>query len=229
MKIQLFIVLFWVNIPLMAQKKIEKHLKYSPGQEVDLNLKFADSIRVRYWDKPEVSVAIDVKINNGKLDEAFLVKTSETKETVRLETDLDSELTKQGKPEDCPGGGNYNVTNGHVQSATCAEIRYLVYLPRKAALRLSTINGNVLVEGSGAPVSVKTISGFVDMTWPSSRGAELSLKSITGEVYSDLAIQFRGEKKKNPMVGYNIKGIARDGGPQLHLESVSNDIYLRAQ
>src|SRR5690606_9685617 len=103
------------------------------------------------------------------------------------------------------------------------------YLPRNAPLRLGTINGNVYIEGSDAPVFVKTISGFVDMSWPASKGADLSLQSITGEVYTDMAIRFNEEKKKNPIVGYNIKGSAKGGGPLLHLESVSNDIYLRSK
>lgn len=155
MKTALFFALFWTNIPATAQKKIEKTLKFSPGQEVDLDLKFADSIQVKYWDKPEVYIIVDVKINNGKLDDALLVETSETKQAVKLVVDLDSKMLE--------------------------------------------------------------------------RGADLSLQSITGEVYSDLAIQFKGERKKNPMVGYNLKGSAGGGGPLLHLESVSNDIYLRSK
>ncbi len=155
MKTALFFALFWANIPAIAQKKIEKTLKFSPGQEVDLDLKFADSIQVKYWDKPEVYIIVDVKINNGKLDDALLVETSETKQAVKLVVDLDSKMLE--------------------------------------------------------------------------RGADLSLQSITGEVYSDLAIQFKGERKKNPMVGYNLKGSAGGGGPLLHLESVSNDIYLRSK
>ncbi len=229
MRTLLLFALFWANIPAIAQKKIEKKLKFSPGQEVDLDLKFADSIQVRYWDKPEVYVIADVKINNGKLDDALLVETSETKQAVKLVVDLDSKLLEQGQAEDCAGNKTIGTKRSGQQSVTCMELRYQVYLPRKAPLRLGTINGNVHIEGSEAPVFVKSISGFVDMSWPASRGADLSLQSITGEVYSDFAIQFKGEKKKNPMVGYNLKGSAGGGGPLLHLESVSNDIYLRSK
>lgn len=229
MKPLFIFILLWTNIPAIAQKKIEKRLKFSPGQEVDLDLKFADSIQVKYWDKPEVYVSADVRINNGRLDDALTVTASETKQAVSLAVDLDSKLLEQGKPEDCPGNKTGFSQKGGVQFVTCMELRYEVYLPRQAPLRLSTINGNINIEGSGAPVFVKTIAGFVDMSWPASKGADLSLQSITGEVYSDLAIQFKGEKKKNPMVGYNLKGSAGGGGPLLHLESVSNDIYLRSR
>ena len=229
MKTILLFAFFWVNIPAIAQKKIEKTLEFSPGQEVDLDLRFADSIKVKYWDKPEVYVMINVMINNGKLNDALLVTTSETARAVRLAIDLDSGLLQQGKAEDCPGNKTVGSTKNNVQSVTCMDLHYEVYLPRQAPLRLSSINGNIHIEGSGAPVFVKTISGFVDMSWPASKGADLSLQSITGEVYSDLAIRFEGEKKKNPMVGYNVKGSAKGGGPMLHLESVSNDIYLRSK
>lgn len=229
MKTALLFALLWACIPAIAQKKIEKKLKFSPGQEVDLDLKFADSIQVKYWDQSEVYVIADVKINNGKLDDALLVETSETKQAVKLVIDLDSKLLEQGKAGDCPGSKTVSTNKAGRQSVTCMELRYQVYLPRKAPLRLGTINGNVRIEGSEAPVFAKSISGFVDMSWPASQGADLSLQSITGEVYSDLAIQFKGEKKKSPLVGYNIKGSAKGGGPLLHLESVSNDIYLRAK
>ncbi|ODS82155.1 MAG: hypothetical protein ABS46_09650 [Cytophagaceae bacterium SCN 52-12] len=229
MKMMLLFVLFWTNIPAIAQKKIERKLNLLPGQEVDLDLKFADSIQVKYWDRPEVYVVADVKINNGRLNDALLVKTSETKQAVKLAIDLDSKLLQQGEAEDCPDNKTAISKKGNLQFVTCMELRYEVYLPRQASLRLSTINGNIHIEGSGAPVFVKTISGFVDMSWPASKGADLSLRSITGEVYSDLAIRFADEKKKNPIVGYNIKGSAKGGGPLLHLESVSNDIYLRSK
>ena len=214
----------------LAQKIIENVLPCSPGQRVTLQLKFADSIQVRYWDKPAVSVRIAVSINNGRLNDALRVDTVSTEEEVRVETDFDQERIRQGKAEDCAGqSSGWNTDLNGTRYSVCSEINYRVYLPRKARLRVETISGNIFIEGASDAVTAKTISGYVDMNWPGGKGATLALKTITGEVYSDLDIAFMGKREKHPLVGYLLEGTLRGGGPTVRLESISNNIYLRQQ
>lgn len=213
-----------------AQKIIEKRLPYSPSQLVNLNLKFADSIQVRYWDKSEISVRITVTINGGRLNDALLVETASTGQAVSLKTDFDQERIKQGKAEDCPGHQHSSSTyQDGTHYAVCSDINYVVYLPRRAKLNIETINGNINIEGAGEGVSAKSISGYVDMNWPRAKGANLAMKTITGEVYSNLDIDLKGKKEKHPIVGYLLKGTLMGGGPTVQLESISNNIYLRQQ
>ena len=89
--------------PVFAQKIIDKKLPYESGKTVNLNLRFGDSIQVRYWDKPEVSVRMSVKINQNKLNDAFLVTASTTSDEIILKTDFDKEKIKEGKGEELPG------------------------------------------------------------------------------------------------------------------------------
>jgi hypothetical protein len=109
----------------------------------------------------------------------------------------------------------------------CSEINYRVYLPRQAKLKLETINGNIDIEGATATVQAKTISGYVDMSWPKAKGANVAMKTITGEVYSDLNIDFKNKKQKDPIVGYLLEGTFNGGGPVVRLESISNNVYFR--
>lgn len=214
--------------PAIAQKIIDKKLPYENGKTVNLNLRFGDSIRVRYWDKAEVSVHIKVKINQNKLNEAFLVTTASTADEMILKTDFDKELLKNGKGEDCPGEKHtWRTNDGENNYYVCSEISYEVNLPRQAKLKLETINGNIDIQGATTTVFAKTISGFVDMTWPKSKGANVAVKTITGEVYSDLDIDFGKKKEKNPIVGYLLEGKFNGGGPDVTLESISNNVYLR--
>lgn len=216
--------------PAFAQKIIEKKLPYSPGQLVNLNLKFADSIQVRYWDKAEVSVRIAVTINNGRLNDALLVETASTDGEISVKTDFDKERIKQGKAEDCPGNHRSWSADQHgTHYSVCSDINYQVYLPRKAKLKIETISGNIDIEGATEAVTAKTISGYVDMNWPNAKGATLAMKTITGEVYSDLNIDFNGKKEKHPIVGYLLEGTLNGGGPTVRLESISNNVYLRRQ
>ena len=211
--------------PTFAQKIIEKTLPFSNGQRVNLNLKFADDIKISYWDKKEVYVKIAVEINGGKLDNALLVETTSNAQEVRLATDFDKALTKQGRCEDCPGN-NYSSyhSNGQV---LCSDIDYQVFLPRQAALTVETISGNIDIVDASSPISAKSISGFVDLHWSGAKGANVSMKSITGELYSDLDIAFTNKKEKSAIVGYKLEGTFNGGGPDVQLESISNKIYLR--
>ena len=215
--------------PVFAQKIIDKKLSWSKDQLVNLNLKFGDSIRVRYWDKQEVSIRMSVSINSGKLNDAFLVTSSSSSDELILKTDFDEKMLKQGKKEDCPKDKSSSIKNENGDGEryyVCSEISYQVFLPREARLKLESINGNIDIEGASTAVFAKTISGYVDMTWPKTKGANLAMQTITGEVYSDLKIDFKN-KEKNPIVGYLLKGALNGGGPEVHLESISNNVYLR--
>ena len=65
-------------------------------------------------------------------------------------------------------------------------------------------------------------------TWPGrAQGAELALKTITGEVYTDQDIAFSTDRPKNPIVGYQLHGTLKGSGPLVKLESISNDVYFR--
>ncbi|GAB3249893.1 hypothetical protein GCM10027347_07300 [Larkinella harenae] len=215
--------------PAFAQKIIDKKFPFSNQQLVNLNLRFADSIQVRYWDKAEVSVRIAVTVNNGRLNDALLVESNTTATEISLKTDFDREMLKEGKAEDCPGKEatwRSGKTNGQYHYV-CSTINYQVFLPRQAKLRIESINGNIAIEGATEAVFAKTISGFVDLNWAGTKGANLALKTITGEVYSDLTIDFKNKRQQNPMVGYLLEGTVNGGGPEVRLESISNNVYVR--
>ncbi|WP_229249242.1 hypothetical protein [Dyadobacter sandarakinus] len=138
-------------------------------------------------------------------------------------------MIKKGRVEDCPGDKHSSWSNSDrgEKYYLCKEINYQVFLPRKAKLQLETIDGNIDIEGGTSTVSAKTISGYVDMSWPHATGANVTMKTITGEVYTDLDLALTSEKQAHPMVGYQLEGKFQGGGPELRLESISNDIYLR--
>ncbi|CCH02712.1 hypothetical protein FAES_4713 [Fibrella aestuarina BUZ 2] len=231
MKNSILFLLIWLLVaPVFAQKIITKTLPVASGQAVHLNLKFGENIQVHYWDKPEVSVRIAATINNGKLDDALTVETGSDAQAVRLTTDFDKELIKQGRAEDCPGTrSNWSTDRDGRSYSVCSTINYEVTLPRQAALRVETINGNIDIQGATSPVWAKSISGFVDVSWPGSKGANVSMKTITGEAYSDLTIDFKGKRPKHPIVGYQLEGTLLSGGPEVRLESISNNVFLRKE
>ncbi|MGI4824283.1 MAG: DUF4097 family beta strand repeat-containing protein [Janthinobacterium lividum] len=98
------------------------------------------------------------------------------------------------------------------------------------AITAKTVSGDVKLNNlSGSAVEATSVSGDVDLSWPTAKGAELSLKSITGEVYADPAVTF-SNVKEHSYVGYQLHGTFGSGsGPLVKLESVSGDVFFRKQ
>jgi len=96
-------------------------------------------------------------------------------------------------------------------------------------LTLRTISGDVKVtELGGKAVDATSISGNVDVSWPAAQGADLRLKTISGEVYADPAVTFSNLKQR-VYVGYELHGSLGSGGPLVTLHSVSGDVFFRKQ
>ena len=212
-----------------AQQVVEKTLPVAANQKIDLQLKFGNDIKISAWDKKEVFVKVTYNINSGKLNNALKLNFASETDGPRVTVDLDQEILKAGKAEDCPDSqrnGNHYYNNGQ-QYFTCTQIDYEIKVPRDGNLVINTINGNIELRDVTGSVNAKSISGFVDMSWPGKKGATISLKTITGEVYSDLDINFTNKQKEIPMVGYQLKGNINGGGAEVKLETISNNVYLR--
>jgi hypothetical protein len=218
--------LLWLS-PAFSQKIVEKTLPYTKDQKIDMNLKFGDHIQVNAWDKKEVYIKAVIEINGGKLNDALLMNFTSDKDAIRVLADFDKQLIKQGRREDCPSTDGsfrgYHEGNNYV----CSTISYQIFIPKGASLDIETISANIDMKDLTGPVHAKSISGFIDMHWPSKQGASVAMKTITGEVYSDLDINFLNKKDTPQIVGYLIKGTVNGGGPDVHLESISNDVFLR--
>lgn len=216
---------------LEAQQRIvEKTLEADSDEHIQLNLKFGESIVVKGWDRDEVSFRAVVEINDGKLNDAFTANFDESGPGIRIETDFDKEKLKDGRAEDCPENKNHSYSwnqNGRNQ-IVCSSITFEIFIPRNSRLKLETIAADVELLHLDGPVDAKSISGYVDLSWPGMNGADISLKTITGEAYSDLDnLTFRNRAEPFPHVGYELRGAIGNGGPTIRLESVSGDLYLR--
>ncbi|SFQ58712.1 hypothetical protein [Hymenobacter arizonensis] len=226
-----------------AQKIIEKSADLRAGQRIYLNLKQASNIRIRSGANGKMTVRTSVNINQNKLNDALLLTMEQSGEEVKWSSEFDKEMLRNAQPGDCPNGGSYygdtynttiidgKVIGGHDREGrtvnqVCADILYEITVPADAVVRVNTISGNIDISGLNGAIDAKSISGFVDVAWPANKGAELSLKTITGEVYTDQDIAFTNRKDK-PIVGYQLKGTLQGSGSTVKLESISNDVYFR--
>ena len=99
----------------------------------------------------------------------------------------------------------------------------------------SSISGNfTAVFGNlnqSKPCAVSLVSGEIDVTLPTSAKTTLQMKSVTGEIYSDLDLNLKGGKDSMPKVGggHQVEGHLNGGGVSLKLNTVSSNIYVRKQ
>ncbi len=210
------------------QRIVEKTLSAGSSDHVKLNLQFGEHITIKGWDKDEVSFRAVVEINSGKLNDAFVVNYVEDNQGVRIETDFDQDKLEGGRRSDCPDSkySSYSWNDG--QQFVCSNITFEVYVPRNSDLELETISADIELFDLNGPVDAKSISGYVDLSWPEMNGADVSMQTVTGEAYSNLDnLTFNNKQEELPLVGYELRGAIGSGGLSIRLESVSGDVYLR--
>ena len=209
---------------LKAQSTKTVTSPWQKGQQIDLDLKFGETIKIVGWDRNEVQVVAYYSVNGGSQDQVFTLGRKLAKDEIRIQAELDRDQATGTRRADCPDQRtSYNSDGVYI----CADIKYEVRIPRQAPVYVHTINADIDAGGVSGSFHGKSISGFVDLSWPERQGANVSLKTITGEVYSDLALDMSNHRKQPGPVGYRLKGSIAGGGSELRLESISNNIYLR--
>lgn len=101
----------------------------------------------------------------------------------------------------------------------------------------NTISGNIEARftplPAGKTVAISSISGNVDVALPAGTKANLTLKALDGEVYTDFDIQYKGPEKssgsmKKISVGSSLEGTINGGGETIvNLNVINGDIFLR--
>ena len=81
------------------------------------------------------------------------------------------------------------------------------------------------------PSAISTINGPVDITLPTSAKANMKLRSIHGEMYTDFDLGVKSQKDGLAKVGggNNIDGTTNGGGVEIELRTINSNIYIRKQ
>lgn len=208
MKISIICIVFWLSFgSIQAQQKIEKHIDFSGKNLVELNIQIADSINIHTWNKNEVSVSASVNINENKDNEAYITSFKESGNSIII----------SGKFKD-------NYFKGKNNCCNTADIYWQVYLPENTGFRVETINANITIDGQTMDMNVKTISGYIDLSVPSYRKADIKLSTISGTIYTNHKLAPLTGKSGIPTV---IKDKLNNGGSPINLETISGDIFFR--
>jgi len=224
----LLALFFAAGTAYSQQRVVQKSFDADENKRIELDLKFGENITVRAWDKKEVSFTAVIEINNGKLNDALLLDFDERISSLYVSSDYNKKLIRKGRREDCDDHYSTYTWNNGDNHAVCSHITYEIHVPGNADLVIESISSDIELVGVKGSIRAKSISGFIDLSWPSQAGAQLSMKTVSGEVYSGLEnLKLINKKEGTPLVGYALKGSIGGGGPRVSLESVSGNIYLR--
>lgn len=215
-KLLLSLILGRLFIPQAgAQKIIEKHIDFSQKDLIALNIQIADSIRIITWNKNEVYVKASIDINDNKDNDLYRMTFGDSGNTVAVLAKIaDREKTNRGWNEKC---------NCYCMQS---EIYCDIYIPENVNFSIESINANITITGKTAAVRAKSISGFIDLAVDPQRKADLKLNTITGTVYSDLAVN---ASRNTRAVGTKVSDMVNGGGKPISLETISGDIFLRKE
>ncbi|WCO01215.1 DUF4097 family beta strand repeat-containing protein [Psychroserpens ponticola] len=229
MKYLILIALLSVTT-LHAQRNVEINKSLSKNQDVFLDFKFAQDIRVEHGNTNEVKVKASVNIDDGEGNEFFSIKTDNASGQLKLYSDFGAYFKNQWKDK---SRNNCNLTT---------EINYVVTVPKNINLKIKSISGSVFMDAfqgdlvtdliSGdviikkydGELRLKTISGALDVTV---RKAELNAKSLTGTIYSDIEFEKNTSAKSYNGSHNRVSKQINGGTLSLEMETISGNIYIR--
>jgi hypothetical protein len=190
-----------------AQTKTEKHIAFSGKEALELNIQIADSIEIQSWDRNEVYVTASVNINENKDNEAYTISFSDAGSDVEVNASFKKDYF-----------------NGKKNCCNESDIRWNIFLPEKIPFSVETINGNITIKGRTDEMKVKTISGFIDLSVPASKPADIELSTISGTVFTNHNLAMATKSKR---ISSTIREKMNNGGPLIKLETISGDIFFR--
>lgn len=133
-------------------------------------------------------------------------------------------------------GGDFSFKNlkGEVEAKTQGSD--LIFTDVSGPIIASSTNGDITIiyaqVNPDKPNSISNISGDIDISLPASTKANLELSSISGEIYTDMNIQTKGDEKEGmTRLGgsNNISGTLNGGGVEINLKAISSDIFIRTK
>lgn len=99
-------------------------------------------------------------------------------------------------------------------------------------LVLWTLSSDIEIEYAGlsqaGPHSITSTSGEIDIALPANTKGNFDLKSVSGEIYTDMDFDFpEKEGMKRVAAGISAKGTLNGGGVEFSVKSISGNVYIR--
>ncbi len=202
------------------EKSVEETFALPSGKKARLELKFARQIIVHTWERDELKLKKNFTFSDPELMDIHIMETIDQNDELRIQTGF-AEREHRQEGYSCWSCDEQNPN----RDCICFSVSYEIWLPEDATLDLETISGDIEMRGFRGPARVKSISGYLDVGLPGRAPAQLSFKSVTGEIYTDFDDITLDERSTS--YSKRLNSPLNGGGPMLQLETVSGDIFFR--
>ncbi len=201
-------------------KTLENSWKLPAGKKVAMNLKFGSDIKVIAYNGSEVKLKTFLRASNEELFKVHQIEVNESTDMLNVEADYNFGQDKKKYQNGC-----WDCDQNWQPNCWCLRVNYEVLVPANVSLALETISGDIEITGLTSDIRAKSISGFVDVSLKPNARADLSFKSVTGEIYTD----FENVKLDSRSTSYSkrLNAPLNGGGSKVTLETVSGDIFFR--
>jgi len=224
-----------ISLQVNAQKVIEKNLDYK-GEYITMDVKFASEIEVKTWDKSTVYFKADITTKDGKFLEAYELNIDQRGNKIVIRSEAEALFKKfqdewnKNHPE--KKKRYYNTNKWY-------EFDYVLYVPKNAEFKVSSINGNLnseVIEGDfeadlingdieikkyEGDLNLSTINGEIDLKL---KNTKVVAETIHGDIYADDKLQL---KTTDRHVGQLVKGNLNGAKNNLKLKTINGNMYLR--
>jgi hypothetical protein len=223
MKNYLLILACIISLNMQAQKTFTQNVNAKKAEKVTLDVQFADDITIETWSKSEVYVEAIVNIDDNKHNDNFKFELNEIGDEIIIEAEIE-DMDKLGEETKVrhKDGDTYIYNSRTVD----LDITFKVKVPKDIAVSLKTINGNIESKNIENELALKTISGDIDISMDSKKSFNLTMKTISGDMFTDFEFE-NEEKRKFVYVGSSIDTEINGGGTPIELNTISGNIYFR--
>lgn len=234
-KITIVLAFILAGISLQAQKVIEKNITYK-NQSIHVDLKFAEHIELKTWDKDEVYFKAHLSAEEERFLEYYKLEIDESSSRIMIVSKAEPVFKKfrEAYHKDNPDRKKRHYYCGYEY-----EFNYTLYVPKNASFSLSSINGSLeseVVEGDftadliNGDIEIKAYAGNLDLSTINGeidlkmRNTSLIAETIHGNIYADEKLKFRTTDQH---VGQKVEGSFDVAAHRLRLNTINGNMYLR--
>lgn len=228
-------LLFLFSLTINAQKIIEKNLPYS-GQFIALDVKFAQEIEIKTWDKNTVYVKATIELAETQFMDKYDLNFNTTDTNILIEEkakDVFKALHEYAR--------KYGDQSNRywINSAELCSLSYVLYVPKNARFKVYSINGHMKaenIEGKftadliNGDIDIQKYSGDLDLTTVNGEidvriaNSSFTAKTVHGDIYADEKLDLISYDQH---VGRKVKSNGSGFKNQLSLNTVNGNMYLR--
>lgn len=224
-------ICFMLALSTLAQKSIEKSIPYK-DQSIEFDLKFAENITLKVWDKSTIELKGTISTLGNKYLDLYKLGIDEDSSTIKIVSDPKA-IFKKFNEERKGDRNNYYIGNNEYTE------EYTLYVPKNATLKISSISGDLradLIDGTftadliNGNIEIGQYSGILDLSTISGEidlkvlNTVLKAETVQGRIYADDKLSLN---TADQVMGQKVSGSFDAAANSLSLKTINGNIYLR--